>query len=46
MQVHARMGNRAEAVRVYERCRRLLAEELGISPAPQIEALYMEILRS
>jgi DNA-binding SARP family transcriptional activator len=45
MQIHARTGNRAEAIRAYERCRRLLAEELGIGPAPQIEAIYLEILR-
>ena len=29
MEAHVAAGNRAEALRVYERCRRLLAEELG-----------------
>ena len=46
MQAHAAVGNRAEALRVYERCRRLLSEELGVLPSPQTEAVYLEILRS
>jgi pimeloyl-ACP methyl ester carboxylesterase/DNA-binding SARP family transcriptional activator len=37
-------GNRAEALHTYERCRRLLAEELGVSPSPQTEAVYRELL--
>ena len=44
MQAHLAMGNRAEALRTYERCRRLLAEELGVGPAPPIESLYLSIL--
>ena len=44
MQAHAAAGNRAEALRVYERCRRLLAEELGAYPAPETEAIYRELL--
>ncbi len=46
MRAHAAVGNRAEALRVYERCRMLLSEELGVSPSPQTEAVYLEILRS
>jgi SARP family transcriptional regulator, regulator of embCAB operon len=46
MQAHAAVGNRAEALRVYERCRRLLSEELGVLPSPQTEAVYLDILRS
>lgn len=46
MRAHVAAGNRAEALRAYERCRKLLAEELGINPAAQTEALYVEILRS
>ena len=39
-------GNDAEALRTYERCRALLAEELGAFPSPETEAVYLEILRS
>jgi DNA-binding SARP family transcriptional activator len=46
MRAHAAVGNRAEALRVYERCRSLLSEELGVSPSPQTEAVYLDILRS
>ena len=46
MRAHAAVGNRAEALRVYERCRSLLLEELGVPPSPQSEAVYLEILRS
>jgi DNA-binding SARP family transcriptional activator len=46
MRLHAAMGNRAEALRVFERCRTLLREELGASPSQQTEALFLEILRA
>jgi SARP family transcriptional regulator, regulator of embCAB operon len=46
MRAHAAVGNRAEALRVYERCRNVLSEELGVSPSPQTEAVYLDILRS
>ena len=46
MCLHTGMGNRAEALRVFERCRTLLRDELGASPAPQTEALFLEILRT
>jgi DNA-binding SARP family transcriptional activator len=45
MRAHAAAGNRAEALRVYEQCRRLLADELGTDPSPQTEALHLELLR-
>jgi DNA-binding SARP family transcriptional activator len=32
-------GNRLEAVRQYERCRRLLLEELGVEPLPELRTL-------
>jgi peptide/nickel transport system substrate-binding protein len=44
MAAHAAAGNRAEALRVYERCRRLLAEELGAYPSPETESIYRELL--
>jgi len=39
MQLQHRAGNRAEVLRVYERCRRLLDQELGTRPSPETEAL-------
>lgn len=46
MRLHAGMGNRAEALRAFERCRQLLREDLGASPSPQTEAVFLEILRA
>ena len=44
MRAQAAAGNRADALRSYEKCRRLLAEELGVSPSPQTESVYLAIL--
>ena len=44
MEAHVASGNRAEALRVYERCRRLLADELGTYPSPETESLYRGLL--
>lgn len=44
MAAHAAAGNRAEALQVYDRCRRLLAEELGAYPSPETEAAYRRLL--
>ncbi len=44
MAAHVAAGNRAEALRVYERCRRLLAEELGAYPSPETETIYRRLL--
>jgi DNA-binding SARP family transcriptional activator len=44
MRLHARMGNRGEALRVFSRLRGLLRDELGTSPSPQSEAVFLEIL--
>lgn len=46
MRLHATMGHNAEALRVFEQCRRLLREELGASPSPQTEAVFLKILRA
>src|SRR5262249_45339457 len=43
MQVLAAVGDRAAAVTQYERCRRTLAEELGIAPAAETVALYEQL---
>ena len=44
MEAHAAAGNRAEALQVYERCRRLLAEELGAYPSPETDSIYRQLL--
>lgn len=46
MRLHAKIGNNAEALRVFEQCRSLLREELGASPSPQTEAVFLTILRA
>jgi DNA-binding SARP family transcriptional activator len=38
------LGNRAAAIAQYQMLRRLLDEELGLDPGPEIERLYREIL--
>ncbi|HET8620619.1 MAG TPA: AAA family ATPase [Acidimicrobiales bacterium] len=37
-------GNRAEALRAYQRLRRALANELGVDPSPETEAAYLDLL--
>ncbi|MGH9189988.1 MAG: tetratricopeptide repeat protein [Acidimicrobiales bacterium] len=44
MEAHAGAGNRGQALRIYERCRRLLVEELGVSPSPATDAAYVALL--
>jgi Bacterial transcriptional activator domain len=44
MEAHSAAGNRAEALRVYERCRRLLREELGAYPSPETESIHRTLL--
>lgn len=43
MRVLALDGQRSAALAQYEICRRLLADELGVEPTPETEALYEEI---
>lgn len=45
MRAHLATGDRAEALRVYERCRTLLASELGVDPDPATAAVHLEALR-
>jgi class 3 adenylate cyclase len=40
----AAAGERAEALRVWERCRITLVEELGVDPSPETEAVYLRLL--
>ena len=44
MRVHAALGNRAEATRVYETCRALLRTELDTVPSPETQAVYDAIV--
>jgi YVTN family beta-propeller protein len=46
MEAHVAAGNRAEALRVYERCRQLLAEELGAYPSPETDSIYRSLLEA
>lgn len=46
MRAHAAGGNTAEALRAYERCRSLIAEELGVGPSPQTKAVHSDLLRT
>ena len=46
IETHAALGNRAEALQAFERCRRLLRDELGTSPSPETEGVYLRVLRS
>lgn len=39
MTAYQALGRRAEALAVYERCRRVLAARLGVAPAPRTETL-------
>ena len=44
MQAHVAGGSRGEALRTYEHCRRMLADELGVGPATQTQTLYVQLL--
>jgi len=44
MRAHAAAGDRADALRAYEQCRRLLLAELGVGPSPETEAVYHALL--
>jgi DNA-binding SARP family transcriptional activator len=46
LRAHAMAGDRGEALRAYDRCRRLLAEELGVDPSPELETAYLDLLRA
>jgi DNA-binding SARP family transcriptional activator len=44
MRLLSASGERGEAVRVYERCRRLLADDLGVSPSPATAEVHRQLL--
>jgi predicted ATPase/DNA-binding SARP family transcriptional activator/Tfp pilus assembly protein PilF len=43
MVLYARAGQRADALRQYQECVRLLQAELGVEPEPETESLYEQI---
>jgi len=46
MQMHAHMGNRGEALRVFGKCRELFRDELGADPSQETERVFLQILRA
>jgi SARP family transcriptional regulator, regulator of embCAB operon len=46
MRAHSAAGNPAEALLVYERCRTLMSEELGIPPSEQTKEVRRSVLGS
>jgi TolB-like protein len=44
MQVHARRGERTEALKLYAACREALKQDLGVAPDARTEELYRDIL--
>ncbi|MEZ4834206.1 MAG: BTAD domain-containing putative transcriptional regulator [Caldilineaceae bacterium] len=43
MQIHLAQGDRAAALRQYERCRAVLEDELGLAPSIEIQELHQQI---
>jgi DNA-binding SARP family transcriptional activator len=46
MRSYAAEGRRSEAVRQYQRCERILREDLSVAPAPETAALLQSILNA
>ncbi len=46
MLAHERQGNRAQALRVYQRCCSVLRQELAVEPSPATTALYARLAAS
>ena len=46
MQAYAHQGRRSDAIRIYQRCERVLAEELGVQPMSDTKALFDAIMHS
>ncbi|MGR9108635.1 MAG: BTAD domain-containing putative transcriptional regulator [Gammaproteobacteria bacterium] len=45
MNCHSRIGQRVEAMNVFQCCRRVLLTQLGVSPTPETQALYQQLVR-
>ncbi len=37
------LGNKAEAIKIYNRCKKILSTQLGIEPSPETERIYASI---
>ena len=46
MEAHARQGNRALAVRAFNRCKKRLRDALGVAPSARVMSLLERIARS
>ena len=46
MRAYVALGNRAQALRVYQRCESTLCEELAIEPSPATQQLHAELFGS
>src|SRR5258708_16532149 len=46
MRAHAAAGNRAEALWVYEHCRKIISDELGVTPSAETNAVYLKVLKA
>jgi len=44
IQIYAAQGRRSEALRQYQRCERLLREELGVQPLPETMLVFQTLL--
>jgi SARP family transcriptional regulator, regulator of embCAB operon len=44
MRLHSQLGDRGQALQVFERCRTLLSEELGVDPSPETMSVHRELL--
>ena len=45
MEALAHEGNKAEALKVYERVRRRLRDDLGVAPSTRSQDLHRQLLR-
>jgi DNA-binding SARP family transcriptional activator len=45
MWCYYRLGDRVTAIRQYHTCVQILREDLGLSPSPETEELYLQIIR-
>lgn len=46
MKLHASSGDRGQALRAWERCKQMLAAELGVDPSDETQEVYSELIRT